>query len=86
MRTRLKTLAKDHLQQAYYILQGDETFADTRQLIARTLDVIDRNPDHAAVAGDTPANVLRFRPPERPASLPPRALVQRRRRTGAAEG
>ena len=85
MRTRLKTLAKDHLQQAYYILQGDEAFADVQRLIARTLDVIDGDPERDVTAGEPPAKVLRFRPLDRPASLPPGALVMMRRRTGTAE-
>ena len=86
MRTRLKTLAKDHLQQAYYILHGDESFADVQRLIARTLDVMDRDPERDMLAGELPAKVLRFRPAERPASLPPRALVRKRRRTGGTDG
>ena len=85
MRTRLKTLAKDHLQQAYYILQGDEAFADVQRLIARTLDVMERDPDRDVMAGEPPAKVLRFRPTERPASLPPGAIVMKRRRTSGVD-
>jgi len=85
VRTRLKTLAKDHLQQAYYILQADEAFADVQRLITRTLDVMERDGDRDLTAGPPPANVLRFRPIERPISLPPGVLVTRRR-SGAAEG
>ncbi len=85
MRTRLKTLAQDHLQQAFYILQGDEAFADVRRLIARTLDVMEREPERDMTPEDASAKVLRFRPAERPASLPPGAIATRRRRTGAAD-
>jgi hypothetical protein len=85
VRTRLKSLAKDHLQQAFYILQGDESFSDVRRLIARTLDVMERDPERDTTAGEPPARVLRFRPLDRPASLPPSAIVKRRR-SGAADG
>ena len=86
MRTRLKTLAQDHLQQAYYILQGDESFAEVRRLIARTLDVMERDPEEDILAGDPPANVVRFRPLERPPGAPSGATAPRRRRGSAAEG
>jgi hypothetical protein len=85
VRVRLKTLAKDHLQQAFYILQGDEAFADVRRLIARTLDVLDHEPEQDTVGDRPAAKVLRFRPPQRPASLPPGAITVERRRTGASE-
>ncbi len=79
MRTRLQTLARDHLQQAFYILEGDAASADIRRLIARTLDVMDRDPERDLLAGDPPAKVVRFRPPATPRSLPPGALVRARR-------
>ena len=85
MRTRLKTLAQDHLQQAFYILQGDEAFADVRRLIARTLDVMEREPERAMLPDELDAKVVRLRPAERPASLPPGAAASRRLRTGAAD-
>ena len=79
VRTRLQTLARDHLQRAYYILQGDDDSADVRRLIARTLDVMDRDPERDLLAGDPPAKVVRFRPPATPRSLPSGALVRGRR-------
>ncbi|NNM75225.1 hypothetical protein [Enterovirga aerilata] len=86
MRTRLKNLAKDHLQQAYYILQGDEAFAEVRRLIVRTLEVIDRDPERDVMVGEPPANLLRFRPLDRPASLPSGAVLMKGRRMSLAEG
>ena len=86
LRTRLKTLAQDHLQQAYYILQVDESFAEARRLIARTLDVMDRVPEDDILAGEAPANVVRFRPLERAPGATPLAQLVQRRRGGAAEG
>ena len=86
MRTRLKTLAKDHLQQAYYILQGDETFADVRRHIATTLEAIDLDPDQAIAPADRKANVLRFRPVDRPVSLPPSSVIRGRRSMGHGDG
>ena len=83
MRTRLKTLAKDHLQQAYYILQGDESFADVQRLIARTLDVMERDPERDALPCEPPSRVVRFRPLESPRSLPPGAILRRRSAVGA---
>ena len=86
MRTRLKTLAKDHLQQAFYILDGDKSFADVQRLIARTLDAIERDSEAAFPPAELTANVLRFRPLDRPISLPPHAKSRLRRRGGATEG
>jgi hypothetical protein len=83
VRTRLKTLAKDHLQQAYYILQGDEGFAHVQRLIARTLDVMDSEAERDAAADEPTGRVVRFRPFEPPRGVPSAALL--RRRTGTTD-
>jgi hypothetical protein len=46
---------------------------------------MERDPDRDVMAGEPPAKVLRFRPTERPASLPPGAIVMKRRRTSGAD-
>lgn len=79
MRTRLKTLAKDHLQQAFYILQGDESFADVRRLISRTLDTIDRGSPRAVTERDPSAKVVRLRPPDPMSKRASRAVRNARR-------